>query len=70
MVSVLREKRRPRIATCDRHVAQNLIENHDISSEEAIRDGISGNICRCTGYQNIVKAIADFAHEASGKESA
>jgi carbon-monoxide dehydrogenase small subunit len=33
-----------------------LAENPD-PSEEQIRRGISGNLCRCTGYQNIVKAI-------------
>jgi carbon-monoxide dehydrogenase small subunit len=26
-------------------------------TEEQIRSGLSGNICRCTGYQNIVKAV-------------
>jgi carbon-monoxide dehydrogenase small subunit len=30
-------------------------------TEEAIRDELEGNICRCTGYHNIVKAIADGA---------
>ncbi|MDZ4074962.1 MAG: (2Fe-2S)-binding protein [Hylemonella sp.] len=29
--------------------------------EEAIREALSGNLCRCTGYQNIVKAIAKAA---------
>jgi carbon-monoxide dehydrogenase small subunit len=33
-----------------------LAENSD-PSEEEIRWAISGNICRCTGYQNIVKAV-------------
>ena len=33
-----------------------LAENPD-PSEEEIRWAISGNICRCTGYQNIVKAV-------------
>ena len=33
-----------------------LAENPD-PSDEQIRRGISGNLCRCTGYQNIVKAI-------------
>jgi len=55
--------------------AVDLLENHDVSSEEAIRDGISGNICRCTGYQNIVKAIKafseteDLAYDAAGEKS-
>jgi carbon-monoxide dehydrogenase small subunit len=32
-------------------------------SEEEIRHGLSGNICRCTGYQNIVKAVQEAAKE-------
>jgi aerobic carbon-monoxide dehydrogenase small subunit len=42
-----------------------LAENPD-PSEEEIRWAISGNICRCTGYQNIVKAVQYAA--AKGKE--
>jgi carbon-monoxide dehydrogenase small subunit len=42
-----------------------LAENPDPSDEE-IRWAISGNICRCTGYQNIVKAVQYAA--AKGKE--
>ncbi len=34
-----------------------LLENNKNPSEEDIRWGISGNLCRCTGYQNIVKAV-------------
>ena len=30
----------------------------DGSSEEVIREGLEGNLCRCTGYQNIVQSIA------------
>jgi carbon-monoxide dehydrogenase small subunit len=30
-------------------------------SEDVIRDELEGNICRCTGYQNIVKSIEDAA---------
>ena len=43
-----------------------LAENPD-PSEEEIRWAISGNICRCTGYQNIVKAV-QYAAAAKGKE--
>jgi carbon-monoxide dehydrogenase small subunit len=39
-----------------------LGENPD-PSEEEIRWGISGNLCRCTGYVNIVKAIQQAATE-------
>jgi carbon-monoxide dehydrogenase small subunit len=34
-----------------------LLHNHPQPSEEEIRRGISGNLCRCTGYQNIVSAV-------------
>jgi aerobic carbon-monoxide dehydrogenase small subunit len=34
-----------------------LLKNNAKPSEEDIRWGISGNLCRCTGYQNIVKAV-------------
>jgi carbon-monoxide dehydrogenase small subunit len=39
-----------------------LGENRD-PSEAEIREGISGNLCRCTGYVNIVKAIQQAAAE-------
>ena len=35
----------------------DLIESEESLDEEAIREGIDGNLCRCTGYQNIVKAV-------------
>jgi len=35
-------------------------------TEEEIRDGISGNLCRCTGYNAIVQAIASAAEEGNG----
>ncbi|GAA1678098.1 (2Fe-2S)-binding protein [Fodinicola feengrottensis] len=37
-----------------------LTENPD-PSEEAVRHGLEGNLCRCTGYQNIVRAVQDAA---------
>lgn len=37
--------------------AYRLLQENPDPSEEDIRYGISGNLCRCTGYQNIVKAI-------------
>jgi carbon-monoxide dehydrogenase small subunit len=46
-----------------------LGENPD-PSEEEIREGISGNLCRCTGYVNIVKAIQQAAGQLSAEESA
>ncbi len=38
-------------------VGSALIEENDDPSEDEIRWAISGNLCRCTGYMNIVKAI-------------
>jgi len=38
-----------------------LAENPD-PDEKAVREGIEGNLCRCTGYQNIVRAVQDAAH--------
>ena len=46
-----------------------LQENPNPSNEE-IRMGISGNLCRCTGYQNIVKAIRFAADKISAGEGA
>jgi aerobic carbon-monoxide dehydrogenase small subunit len=37
--------------------AWRLLQENPSPTEEEIRFGISGNLCRCTGYQNIVKAI-------------
>jgi len=44
-----------------------LRENPDPSDEE-IREGLEGNLCRCTGYQNIVRAVRSAAHEMSHNE--
>jgi aerobic carbon-monoxide dehydrogenase small subunit len=38
-------------------VAAALLEEHPDPTEEQVRWAISGNVCRCTGYQNIVKAV-------------
>ena len=37
--------------------AKHLLDNNPKPNEEEIRCGISGNLCRCTGYQNIVKSV-------------
>ena len=46
--------------------AIDLIESGEELSDEAIRHGIEGNLCRCTGYENIVRAI----RAAAGSEVA
>jgi carbon-monoxide dehydrogenase small subunit len=46
--------------------AYRLLQENPSPSEEEIRYGISGNLCRCTGYQNIVKAIQFAAAKLAG----
>jgi aerobic carbon-monoxide dehydrogenase small subunit len=46
--------------------AHRLLKEIPNPSEEEIRFGISGNLCRCTGYQNIVKAIQYAAAKLNG----
>ena len=41
--------------------AVSLIEHGEATSEAAIREGLEGNLCRCTGYHNIVAAVEDAA---------
>jgi carbon-monoxide dehydrogenase small subunit len=44
--------------------AASLLRERPNPTEEEVREGLEGNLCRCTGYQNIVKAVLDAA--ASG----
>lgn len=46
--------------------AIDLVQHHDCSSEAAIREGLEGNLCRCTGYQNIVRAVQAGAQAMKG----
>tara|TARA_B110000971_G_C20033468_1_gene512798 strand:+ start:2911 stop:3381 length:471 start_codon:yes stop_codon:yes gene_type:complete len=43
--------------------AIELVETNPILSEQDIREGLEGNICRCTGYHNIVKAVQTGAQD-------
>ncbi len=43
--------------------AKYLLETNPHPNEEEIRRGIKGNLCRCTGYVNIVRAIQSLANE-------
>jgi carbon-monoxide dehydrogenase small subunit len=47
-----------------------LLEQNPEPSDQEVRAGISGNLCRCTGYVNIVKAIQQAAGQLSAAESA
>jgi carbon-monoxide dehydrogenase small subunit len=46
--------------------AYRLLKENANPTEDEIRHGIAGNLCRCTGYQNIVKAIQAAAAELAG----
>jgi carbon-monoxide dehydrogenase small subunit len=48
--------------------AVSLIEEGGATSEAAIREGLEGNLCRCTGYHNIVAAVSSAA-SAIGRAS-
>ncbi len=49
--------------------AIDLVNNDPDPSERAIREGLEGNLCRCTGYHNIVKAILAAAQTMKGAGS-
>ena len=49
--------------------AQELLLRGGVPSREAIRDHISGNYCRCTGYQAIVDAIEAVAAQRAGAKT-
>jgi carbon-monoxide dehydrogenase small subunit len=48
--------------------AHRLLQENSNPTEEEIRFGIAGNLCRCTGYQNIVRAIQYAAAKINGAE--
>jgi carbon-monoxide dehydrogenase small subunit len=41
----------------------DMLRHHPLESDEQIREALSGNICRCTGYQHIVQAVRELAGE-------
>lgn len=47
--------------------AQRLLQENPNPSEEEIRWGMAGNLCRCTGYQNIIKAVQSAAEKLKQK---
>jgi carbon-monoxide dehydrogenase small subunit len=46
--------------------ASKLVEGNPHITEEEIRHGLEGNMCRCTGYENIVRAVVAGAHTMAG----
>jgi aerobic carbon-monoxide dehydrogenase small subunit len=51
-------------------VSKALLEENPDPTDEQIRWAISGNVCRCTGYQNIVKAVQWAAEQMQGERTA
>ncbi|MDP5181094.1 (2Fe-2S)-binding protein [Blastococcus sp. BMG 814] len=47
----------------------DLLQDNPDPSEDEVREGIEGNLCRCTGYQNIVRAVQQAAGELRGDGS-
>ena len=45
--------------------AADLLRDNPEPTEQEVREGLEGNLCRCTGYQNIVRAVLRAAREAS-----
>ncbi len=48
--------------------AASLLAEHPSPTEEEVRRGLEGNLCRCTGYQGIVDAILEVARARGGVE--
>jgi aerobic carbon-monoxide dehydrogenase small subunit len=46
--------------------AQSLLSSHSNPTEEDIREAISGNLCRCTGYNMIIDAVKMAAEQGGG----
>ncbi|MCP1912543.1 carbon-monoxide dehydrogenase small subunit [Bradyrhizobium elkanii] len=47
---------------------EDLLRKYPLATDEDIREGLSGNLCRCTGYQNIVAAIRSAAAKRSERK--
>lgn len=47
--------------------AVDLVKNNPGASDETIRENLEGNICRCTGYENIVRAVKAGAASMGGQ---
>jgi carbon-monoxide dehydrogenase small subunit len=45
--------------------AVSLLDEEDQLDEPGVREGLEGNLCRCTGYHNIVKSVLDAAEKSS-----
>lgn len=50
--------------------AVDLMSKYPLTDDAEIREGLSGNLCRCTGYQNIVTAVREAAKQIRGQKGA
>jgi aerobic carbon-monoxide dehydrogenase small subunit len=50
--------------------ALDLIKNFPLANDDEIRLGLSGNLCRCTGYQNIITSVREAAKQMRAKKAA
>jgi carbon-monoxide dehydrogenase small subunit len=48
--------------------AIDMLKKYPLTSDEEIRDGLSGNLCRCTGYEHIVRALRAAARMRNRSE--
>jgi carbon-monoxide dehydrogenase small subunit len=47
--------------------SHELLRTNPAPTDDEIRHGLEGNICRCTGYQNIVRAVREAAGAMAGR---
>jgi aerobic carbon-monoxide dehydrogenase small subunit len=50
--------------------SHDLLQQHPSPSDSEIREGLNGNLCRCTGYQNIVAAVRNASRKMSKRGGA
>jgi carbon-monoxide dehydrogenase small subunit len=49
--------------------AVSLLKENPAPTEDQVRQGLEGNLCRCTGYHNIVRAVLAAAAQSAGSEA-
>ena len=67
---ILERAGRLNLALQDQDAAVTLLQENPTPTEEEVRFGMAGNLCRCTGYQNIVKAILASADMLNAQKEA
>jgi aerobic carbon-monoxide dehydrogenase small subunit len=49
--------------------AVSLLKENPVPTEDQVREGLEGNLCRCTGYHNIIRAVLAAAAQSSGSQT-